>query len=70
MQSLRVIDDMKSGTPVILYDLWLVQDELYSESIDGLPGTYKSELECLVHGTVEYYGEFPEQKGVCQCLTC
>ena len=37
LQALRVSDGMKGGTLVILYDLFLGQDKLYSETIDGLP---------------------------------
>ena len=37
LQALRVSDDMKGGTPDILYDLCLVLDKLYSDLIDGLP---------------------------------
>ena len=37
LQALRVSDGMKGGTPDILYDLYLVLDKLYSQSIDGLP---------------------------------
>ncbi len=46
-QTLRVNDDMKGGTPAILYDLCLVLDKLYSDPIDGLPEPTRRKLHAL-----------------------
>jgi hypothetical protein len=47
LQVLRVSDDMKGGTPVILYDLCLGLDKLYSEPIDSLPEPTRHKLHAL-----------------------
>jgi hypothetical protein len=47
LQVLCVNDGMKGGTPVILYDLCLGLDKLYSEPIDGLPEPTRRKLYVL-----------------------
>jgi hypothetical protein len=47
LQALCVNDDMKGGTPAILYDLCLGLDKLYSEPIDGLPEPTRRNLHAL-----------------------
>jgi hypothetical protein len=47
LQVLCVNDSMKGGTPVILYDLCLGLDKLYSEPIDGLPEPTRRKLYVL-----------------------
>ncbi len=47
LQALCVNDDMKGGTPAILYDLFLGLDKLYSEPIDGLPEPTRLKLHAF-----------------------
>ena len=44
---LNVSDGMKGGTPVILYNMCLVLDKVYSEPIDGLDESIRKKVHVL-----------------------